>query len=100
MLLGWNSLLLQQLRLPAAAKAAARLVGSQAGLLDSLSDSGPPWSRVAAAPAAVLKAKPALLSDYTALVTSSGEHLIGTCTSRANGQNMQGTYLFTTIMSP
>ncbi len=72
MLLGWNSMLLQQLRLPAAAKAAVRLIGSQAGLLDSLNDGGPPWSRVAAAPAAVLRAKPVLLSDYTAVVTATG----------------------------
>lgn len=72
-LLRWNSLLLQQLRMPAAAKAAARLISSQAGLLDSLNDGGPPWSRVCAVATAVLRSKPILINDYLFVATSTGD---------------------------
>lgn len=70
-LLSWNDLLLQQLRLPAAAKAAARIVISQVGLLDSLLGH-PKWPRIARLAGAVLRDKPALLDDYVG-VARSGE---------------------------
>lgn len=72
-LLSWNSLLLRQLRLPAAAKAAARVVASQSGLLDSLLPH-PQWARIAREPSSVLREKPALLEDYVA-VARTGEQL-------------------------
>ena len=70
-LLSWNSLLLRQLRLPAAAKAAARVVASQAGLLDALLVR-PEWQRIAALPGGVLREKPALLDDYVAVARATG----------------------------
>lgn len=70
-LLSWNDLLLRQLRLPAAAKAAARVVASQAGLLDCLVDHAR-WPSIVNAAGGILRDKPALLDDYVA-VARSGE---------------------------
>lgn len=69
MLLWWNDLLLRQLRLPAAAKAAARVVISQVGLLDSLCGH-PDWPRIARVAGRLLREKPALLDDYVAAARS------------------------------
>lgn len=63
MLLSWNDLLLWQLRLPAAAKAAARVVTSQLSVLDSLVAERK-WPRITQRAGAVLRAKPALLDEY------------------------------------
>ena len=63
MLLAWNDLLLWQLRLPAAAKAAARVVSSQLSVLDSLVTYRR-WPRITQRAGAVLRDKPTLLDDY------------------------------------
>lgn len=62
-LLSWNDLLLWQLRLPAAAKAAARVVNSQLSVLDSLVTYRK-WPRITQRAGAVLRDKPTLLDDY------------------------------------
>jgi hypothetical protein len=62
-LLSWNDLLLWQLRLPAAAKAAARIVISQLIVLDSLVTHRK-WPRITQRAGAVLRDKPTLLDDY------------------------------------
>ena len=73
MLLRWSSMVLEHLQLPAAAKAANRIIAAQAVPLETLSASNSvPWAAVVRAPNRLLSAEPALLPEYIAAATSTG----------------------------
>ena len=73
MLLRWSCLALEQLRLPAAAKAAARITAAQADPLEVLSAAGGVlWAAAARVPSRLLAVKPELLPEYLATAKSTG----------------------------
>ena len=72
-ILRWSCLVLEQLQLPAAAKAATRIIAAQAGPLETLSASQyVPWAAVVRPLNRLLTAKPALLTEYIAAAQSTG----------------------------
>ena len=72
-LVRWSCLLLAQLHVPAAAKAAARIVAAQAQALDALvAAPGVPWASAVRAPARLLESKPELLPEYLAAAKATG----------------------------
>ena len=79
MLVQWSCILLAHLQLPAAQKAAGRIVAAQAGPLDALGAHGRYAASAAGRLARLLRRKPELEAEYLAAIkaTGAGSHIDG-----------------------